>query len=227
MCWLYPHFGDFDSKLTDFRKMTGPDLNLDNATHRKALLEWLNSWGCRQFAKKDHIIASKSLASWGKDFVPRLPKKEEELWNLSEDKLNSANEAYNRLRDMHASNKCRMSQKCRVTFGPTGAAKVLFALRPEVFVPWDDAIRKELKFKQYRDFLLKSQNEIRELIADAERLSIKPVNIPIAVKRPGSTLPKLVDEYNWVKIVKKVEMPDDKTIRDWISWRGNNPRADN
>jgi len=60
-CPLYAAFTDFDKSIIEFRRVASPALDLGNAAHRKALLKWLNSWGCRQFAKDYHPMASRAL----------------------------------------------------------------------------------------------------------------------------------------------------------------------
>jgi hypothetical protein len=59
-CPLYAAFTDFDKSIIEFRSVASPALDLGNAAHRKALLKWLNSWGCRQFAKDHHPMASRA-----------------------------------------------------------------------------------------------------------------------------------------------------------------------
>ncbi len=64
-CRLYGTFTEFDSSIKEFRRETAQTVDLENQAHRKALLVWLNSWGCRQFAKEYHRMASEALLEWG------------------------------------------------------------------------------------------------------------------------------------------------------------------
>jgi hypothetical protein len=70
-----------------------------------------------------------------------------------------------------------------VTYGPTGTAKTLFALRPNVFPPWDDPIRILLGFGKdgtsFRRYLTEVGSTLRDLAAEA--------GIPVAA------LPELVE----------------------------------
>jgi hypothetical protein len=93
-----------------------------------------------------------------------------------------------------------------VEFGPKGAAKVLFALRPDARPPWDNAIREKHGYDgsrdSYREYLLSVRRSVRFLIEEASKLGIQPSDIPTYAGRPRSSLPKLIDEYNWVLITR-------------------------
>ncbi len=58
-------------------------------------------------------------------------------------------------------------KKMTVTFGPTAAAKILFVLRPNVFVAWDEPIRAGLRYDgsghSYVNFLTRLREELLEL----------------------------------------------------------------
>ena len=60
-CPLYAAFTDFDKSIMEFRSVASPALDLGNAAHRKALLKWLNSWGCMHLAKHYHSMAPRAL----------------------------------------------------------------------------------------------------------------------------------------------------------------------
>ena len=113
-----------------------------------------------------------------------------------------------------------------VTVGPTGAAKVLHALRPEAFPPWDDPIRISLgysaKGEGYRKYLQDTQALVRELEEEASRLGVDPNRIPELVERPKSSLPKLIDEYNWVTLTKRYEPPSPEQLEQWWRWATGN-----
>lgn len=92
--------------------------------------------------------------------------------------------------------------------GSTGTSKVLHMTKPNLFVMWDRAIRKDFGYRhglssEYITFMMEMQNraiavvksylEVHEDInsyAEAEKAIEKTCN--------GKTLAKLVDEYNWV-----------------------------
>lgn len=223
-CRLYAVLAGFDSSLQEFRRITSPSLDLWNPVHRKALLVWLNSWGCRQFAKEYHSMASKELLNWGRRHLHGLPPETARLAELSEKTLTMAADAYGDLKERSASVRSRGRGSWTVTFGPTGAAKGLYALRPNVFPPWDDPIRETLGYdgsaSSYREFLIKVQEELRGLEKEAADLGIETDKIPAAVGRPGSSLPKLVDEYHWVTITKGFAVPTPEELQRWAKWSG-------
>ncbi len=91
-----------------------------------------------------------------------------------------------------------------VTVGATGAAKILHALRPKVLPPWDDPIRAALGLDGSRDsylvYLADVQENVRGIEAEAAALGI--TNVPMALGRPRSSLPKMIDEYYWITLTR-------------------------
>jgi hypothetical protein len=91
-----------------------------------------------------------------------------------------------------------------VTYGPTGAAKTLFALRPLAIPPWDEPIRLELERKgvhSFRAYLARVAEQLRSLSAEA---GVPVQDLPAFIGRPDSTPPKLIDEYNWIVITRGI-----------------------
>ncbi len=60
-CYVYASMTDYDSSYIDFLGKVGKDLDLTDADHRQALITWLNQWGCRQFSKECHELASNEI----------------------------------------------------------------------------------------------------------------------------------------------------------------------
>jgi len=221
-CRLYAAFTDFDRSITEFRNVVGPALDLGTEIHRHALLRWLNSWGCRQFEKKDHPLASDELKEWAGRYMVRLPPPHQGLAELSEDALDEAAEAYGDLKGRRASARDRGSRSHPVTFGATGAAKGLYAFRPEALPPWDDPIRRHFCYDgslgSYRQFLSSVQDQVRVLVQEADQFGIPASEIPKIVGRGDSSLPKLVDEYFWVTITKNCAPPSKEEFECWLRW---------
>lgn len=100
-------------------------------------------------------------------------------------------EMYNQLRMKHLS--------------ATGISKVMHLLNPEVFVMWDDDIRKKIRPNHfsasangYLDFLTWIQGELKEAIRGLSEDEIrKKINGPYI---DNKTLAKLADEYCWWKV---------------------------
>ena len=186
------------------------------------MLVWLNSWGIRHLSRRDHPMASKGLLEWGRRYLDRLPHDDLGLAELPDAALVEASEAYGDLERRRASMRLTKSGPIAVTFGPTAAAKVLHALRPKAFPPWDDPIRERLGYdrspESYRKFLGSVQEHVRRLEEEAAHLGISATDLPKLMKRPGSSIPKLVDEFYWVTITKECAPPTEDELERWVSW---------
>jgi hypothetical protein len=120
-------------------------------------------------------------------------------------------DAYDALRAIHG-------------LGPTGASKVLFAVRPEIAMAWDEGIQKEFGLAGdragYRKMLTRSQAEAENLVVDAARCGVADWRaIPDEVGRPEHTMPKLLDEYHWVTITRRHQIPAPEDLRRWTAWQ--------
>lgn len=71
-------------------------------------------------------------------------------------------------------------------FGATGAAKALFAVRPNVVPPWDDPIRRALGYDEsagsFDVYLHDVPAKLRALAAEGGTVVSR---LPVAVGRPG------------------------------------------
>jgi hypothetical protein len=191
----------YDASLRQLRRL-GPEIDPLNEAHRAAMFVWLNAWGCRQFARAYHSMASESLTKWSAAWLARLPGPEANLTDLSPRQVALCAAAYDALRDCRASVKHRASGHAfSVSYGPTGAAKTLFAIRPNIFAPWDDRIRKARGWSpeavSFEAYLNDTADELRRLAAEA---GVSVSAVPALVGRPHSSPPKLIDEYNWVTL---------------------------
>ena len=222
VCRLYEPFGDYDSSLKKFREIVGSALEVQDAAHRRALFVWLRKWGCRQFGKAHEGMAGNALLAWAEQSLGALPSPRVPLLNLSPTAIRNAAGAYEDLRDRRASRQERKSGPCLVTFGPAGAAKTLFALRPNSLPPWDDAIRERLGYDEsagsYARFLVEAQGHLREALEEAARFGIAPDDLPSVLGRSESSLAKLVDEYFWVTITNGCTPPDRSDLVRWLTW---------
>jgi hypothetical protein len=175
-----------------------------------ALFQWLNSWQCRQFARRDHAtVASPSLVAWADRWFHRLPGSDEHLTNLAANDIRTLAAAYADLKVSPASRQALPSGRSVVKgYGPTGAIKTLFALRPLAVPPWDDAIRQRLGYdgsgESLERYLLDVARQLRGLAAEA---GVDVGRLPAIVGRPSSPPPKLIDEYNFVAYTKGVPIP--------------------
>lgn len=222
VCRHYSAVGDFDSALLRFRRVTNGRPDYRRPRHLKALFEWLNAWGCRQFARRYHGVAAKELREWGRRWLKKLPRAEVALSALAHSHLEAAVEAYEDLKTRRACMRRGPSGRYKVRYGATGAAKVLFALRPVAFPPWDKPIREHFGYdesaRSYGRFLQRVRAEIKGLEAEAARAGMSRGRIPAAVGRPHSSLPKLIDEYYWLTITWGLAPPSRRELAQWVRW---------
>jgi hypothetical protein len=223
-CRIYDRLSQPDTPYLAFLDTTAGDPDFSNPSHMSALLEWLNSWGCRQFAIDYHDLASESILGWAKRWEPRLPDRLLTLDRLSDEDVQRAGEAYADLCGRLASRRTREGKTYDVQVGPTGAAKVMFAARPSAFAPWDERIRQERKWDEsqcsYCQYLVEVREQVQQLCTEAAELGISAEDIPRQVGRPRSTLPKLIDEYNWVTLTRGFVPPEPDEIAKWYRWSG-------
>jgi hypothetical protein len=93
---------------------------------------------------------------------------------------------------------------------PTTVSKILHLLIPEVFVMWDNEIKKVYKKKNsriretpegYLEFLKETQRELIEALDDRSKevsKELDEIEQEIRYKYKNKTLAKIVDEYNWI-----------------------------
>lgn len=221
-CFLYGRFTDYDRSYLLFLDATDHSPDLANFAHLQALLRWLNEWGCRQFAVEYHEHASAQIISWYKQFRTSLFSAHSRLWEISRAELDSVGVAYDALSKRIASYRARKGHAIPISFGPTGAAKVLFAIRPHALPPWDAPIRRGLGYDtsqaSYVSYLLHVKSILEELADACQRNGFELTDLPRQVGRPSSTVPKLIDEYYWVILTKKCSSPDAVTFQRWIRW---------
>jgi len=170
---------------------------------------------------KHHALASRELFKWHEKFAQKLPPADANLWELTENQLNHFAEVFNNLANKRASVRRGKSRGSNVKVGPIGAAKILFATRPTVFPPWDDQIRKRKGYNEpngYARFLKETKELVLDLKGQCERRNIAIENLPQKLNRPRSSVPQLIDEYNWVTITKGCILPTPERLGEWLSW---------
>lgn len=191
-----------DRSSARLRQITGDELDLSVNAYRTALLTWLRSWGCRHLRVADTGRSSRALAAWWATHRTSLPKPTRPLVAMSARELESAAEAYGALAAAPAAWRSTPAGRVSVTFGETAASKALFAIRPLAFSPWDEPIRAALDLHSsgrpgYRSYLEQVADALRVLAA---QLGVSVSELPSALGRPGSSPPKLVDEYLWIRV---------------------------
>jgi len=221
-CLVYGGLTDYDESYLHFLKKAGGSVDLGNPDHREALLVWLNRWRCRQFAKSWHQHASAELLSWHNEYGSALFPRDRDLWELSEQELASVGHAYGSLSRRIAAYRKRNGGRSPVRFGPIGAAKILFAIRPRALLPWDNAIQESRGYDgsraSYLSFLRYVKSVLDELARSCQRHGFELADLPHQLDRRDSTVTKLIDEYHWVTITRKCRPPDSETLQRWAAW---------
>ena len=223
-CFLYGHLTNYDNSYLEFMRRVDWRLDMHDAAHRRALLQWLRQWGCRQIHPDYLRPTSASLLRWYRDNHKRLPAFSRNIWELSDRQICSTAEAYEELRLIEASRRKSTGRKTHaITVGPTGAAKILFALRPNSLVPWDIPIRRALHHTQdgdsYALFLADLKETILELEEPARKAGFTLSDLPHRMGRPHSTVPKLIDEYYWATITRRWKKRSPKQLEKWVTPR--------
>jgi hypothetical protein len=203
-------FSEIESQntLAVFRGKIGPTLDLQNPEHALALLEWLNKWGCR-ITKESFQPMVPILADWFQKWAGRFPRAG--LPNLEAADLDILAGAYGDLLAIEE-------------FGPTSAAKALFAVCSEAAMPWDAAIQAAFNLSgrepaKYRKMLEKSGHEAATLLAEsAQRGMSDGKSLLEKINSRARTLPELLDQYNWVTITRRHQIPSCEDLRQWVGW---------
>jgi len=141
---------------------------------------------------------------------------------MEEDQFHKIAEAYDSLSNIVASTRSNKNGRYEVKVGPTGAAKILFAIRPHSMLPWDAPIRNGLNYggdsEQYVKFLRQTKMILIRLATECHKAGFNLEDLPNKIDRKDSSVPKLIDEYFWVTITQNWTLPDQSTIQDWGYW---------
>lgn len=191
-----------------------------NSSHQKVLFKWLNEWGCRQFNKADHALAARSLEAWASKWLATLPAGDAMLETIGQPEISVVGAAYDDLRGRQAGMRTLIDGSASyVSYGPVGAAKTLFALRPCICPPWDRYTLSELKLDHsgasYCRYLQVALSNLQAVSAQA---GVQIAGLPALVGRAESTPPKLIDEYYWATITRGFTPPSQETLGKWLEW---------
>ena len=219
---VYNYFTNYNNDYKELQSKTASTIDLDKDEHRIALINWLNQWGCRQFAINYHGMASMEILSWYEEYKEQLMVKDKMLWELTEDDFKIVSNIYDSLAEKTASQRARYNNDINVTVGPTGASKTLFALQPNSMIPWDEPIRKTLKHngdgESYVEYLKGAITETQSLFLSCKRNNIEPLDISKNLRRPEASVAQLIGEYFWVTITRGCYPPSEETFRCWYEW---------
>jgi hypothetical protein len=217
-CHIYTRLDAYDRADVELRAATGPTVDPADEDHHAPLLTWLRKWGCRQFSIQDEQTSRASLMSWWERWGPRLPPPERTLDELDDDALDTIAAAYDDLRQRQAGVQRRATGDVIRRFGPTGAAKALYAIRPNCCSPWDADIRERLGRAEtgagYREHLHRARDALAEAVGDLGPDG-HAAQLPARVDRPVSSPVKLVDEHDYARYTRGFEPPTQALIERW------------
>ena len=208
-CYLYNQLTDYDESYLELSKQY-PNLDLNKTEHIKVLINWLRSWGCRQFKKEDEDVSIKSIKDWYQSTKLKMPNRCDCLIDydlVANEKL--IIESFKNLSNQKAATRQRGDRKINVRIGPVGTAKALFALRPNLFAPWDTPIYENFQFKGngygYFKYLLKVKNELQEIKNSLKDNELKWDELFEYLGKKHASYPKLIDEYYWITITLRFD----------------------
>lgn len=131
-------------------------------------------------------------------------------------------ELFDRVSSLPAREGDRNGRRFPISFGPTAASKTLFALRPRVFLAWDEAIRQKFAADgsgaSYIGFLKGVRDQLREIAEECSRHGIDLENVPKTLGRPESTAAQLIGEYYWITVTRKLKPLGPTTLAEWLAW---------
>jgi hypothetical protein len=210
-CYMYATMTSYDGGYSEFLAETAPALDLTQEPHRKSLLKFLNSWGCR-IKKADHDAAATQIKEWYDGISSKLFPTSTGLLSLSDSDLDTVEEAF---KDLSGRPCCT-----RKTFASVPTAKVLFAIRPNALIPWDNNILIHFGLnssaRPYREHLLWAKARLQDISSECTKRGFALADLPTKIERPKSTLPKLIDEYLYVTVTNKFQLKE--MIERWEKW---------
>jgi hypothetical protein len=194
-----------DRRTNELRAATGGQVDLAQTAHRDALLLWLRQWGCRHLRTADNSRSSRALLAWWKRHATDIPGARSTLAGLGPAAFAKAGRAHADLAARPAARRRHRDGEVDVTFGSTAAAKAMFALRPQVFPPWDEPMRAAFGWtghdpSDYEAFLGMSKDALEGL---ARRAGVLVSGLPKHLGRPDSTPARIVDEFLWMELTHR------------------------
>lgn len=185
--------------------LPGPaELGLDLAVPeaRRALLRWLNSWGCRlRYAQPGETdLFDTGVRDWSARWAEALVEPRATMAELTDEQVLVVGECYADLSGLPVGVPGRPR-----SLGPTAASKLLHGLRPAAFMPWDEEIAGRLHGARDAAAFMAHQRLgrtwARQLLAET---GLDEPALCAALGRPGRPLAKLLDDYCYIRFTRGV-----------------------
>jgi len=217
--FLYNQMGGYDDSYFDARLKL--ERSMVKGSPGEDLIWFLNQWKTR--VKK---TAEVPVNEWYKENTDLLKLLTNNLSNTNLDDL----------RNKEIIKKLYNSLDAVYRIGSTATAKILHMLKPDLFIPWDDAIKThylsdyqgEEEGEKYLFFMKKMQNfvkvidqkEAQKLLdgiiilyterfdneSDPEKKAKFKERV-VVLESKGKSLAKFIDEYNWITITNEIPLP--------------------
>ena len=218
--YLFSSLPDSDDAYNSFREQVPGEVDLNDPAHLGHLITFLRGMRCRQFTEDGEPHARRALKNWYLKFEHNLPAHGTNIWMLTDPMLNEIQKAYGDLVTVKAGER----KNCNyVKVGPTGAAKILFALRPRSLMAWHDKIAACTVGGADAESYVRFLRMVKDMVAKLEReCSVHDIRLEQLPERLGRTeaitIPKLIDEYLWQTLTQKRLLPSPQFLGDWRNW---------
>jgi hypothetical protein len=220
-CYIFSKIDN--GQCEEFRKKVNSLKFIERDDYHKLLVLLNKYWKCR-LPKKSLEDLAKKLESWHNKYRSRLFSEKKYLSELNDKDLSLAAEAYGDLF------KCKVkydiannesNKKLFMSFGPTVAAKILFALRPNALPPWDKAIREELLNEDLingdqQELYLSYLKHIQKVICKLQKTYGE--TLQNWSHKLNKSLSKLIDEYYWITKTRNIHPPTKDVLQHWAKW---------
>jgi hypothetical protein len=197
----------FDVSLAAARRAIGAPSDPSNPEHAATIRIWLNQWLCRiGYPRAGEVdVFARSLSDWWHLAASNLPDDRTTLAGLSNNEILNCADAYDDLRLRAASVR---SDGAIRSIAPTASAKVCYFLRPLAIPPWDKQIASRfggVDVKGFASHLTRCRAWARSLVREAAERGLAEDAIGHALGRPESSVAKLIDEWLYMTITRRVE----------------------
>lgn len=208
----------YDKSLDNFRAEINGSLDLSGEDHRWALFDWLNKWGCR-LPLAYGAATCRQIGAWHEEHGSLLPRGSDGLWRLSAKSLDPMGSVFSDLSERLIGSGANGSSR---RLGPTAASKTLYALRPQVFMPWDRAMREAFGYdgggESYVRFLKVIREDLLRLDEEARRHDRSLASLSEFFDQLEYRTPiDLVNQFYWVTISGGATPPDEGKLTTWLN----------